>query len=111
MRNGELSIVDIDGIMMDGDDEMNDYYAGIVSSPVSAVGSDHHPRDISISPSQRSSDCVFLNAAVSARPTTVSVESEELKKTRFSQKASGSFVTAQRGHRSKPEHETHAGRD
>ena len=27
MRNGELSMVDIDGIMMDGDDEMNNYYA------------------------------------------------------------------------------------
>ena len=60
MRNGELSMVDIDGIMMDGDDEMNDYYAGIVSSPVSAVGSDHHSRDISISPSQNSSDSFAL---------------------------------------------------
>ena len=60
MRNGELSIVDIEGIMMDGDAEINDYYAGIVSSSVSAVGSDHHPRDISISPSQNCSDSFAL---------------------------------------------------
>ena len=32
MRNGELSMVDIDGIMLDGNDEMNNYYASIVSS-------------------------------------------------------------------------------
>ena len=77
---------------MDGDDEVNDYYAGIVSSSVSAVGSDHHPRDISISPSQTSSDCVFLNAAVSARLAAVSVESDEFKKTRPSQNSSDSFA-------------------
>ena len=62
MRNGELSMVDIDGIMIDGDDEVNDYYAGIVSSsisphPTSVVGLDRHPQDISISSSQNSSDC------------------------------------------------------
>ena len=32
MRSGELSMVDADGIMRGGDDEINDYYAGIVSS-------------------------------------------------------------------------------
>ena len=49
MRNGELSIVDIDGIMMDGNDEMNDYHAGIVTSSASAVGSDRLARDTSVS--------------------------------------------------------------
>ena len=62
MRNGKLSMVDIDGIMIDGDDEVNDYYAGIVSSsisphPTSVVGLDRHPQDISISSSQNSSGC------------------------------------------------------
>ena len=29
MRNGELSMVDLDGVMMDGDDELNHYYESV----------------------------------------------------------------------------------
>ena len=48
------------GDVMDSDDEANDYYAGIASSSVLAVGSDHHPRDILVSPHQNSSDSFAL---------------------------------------------------
>ena len=63
MRNGELSIVGIEGIMIDGNDEMNDYYAGIVTSSASAIGSDRLARDTSVShPSEQDMFALRFNA-------------------------------------------------
>ena len=39
MRNGELSIIEAEGVMMDGNDEIDSYYAGLVSMPKSQLNS------------------------------------------------------------------------
>ena len=39
LRIGELSVVDIEGVMIDGSEEIEDFYAGIVAQSVSAGSS------------------------------------------------------------------------
>ena len=41
MRIGQASIVDAEGVMVDGNEEIEDYYAGIIGNSATALPRDH----------------------------------------------------------------------
>ena len=57
LRCGEASIVDAEGVMVDGNEEIEDYYAGIIANSATAL-----PQQPARSKkaTQDTSDCAFL---------------------------------------------------